>query len=96
LAFSPPNLPSYLRNGYTQVGKPQSGGDGLWQPETLMLLQTLSTPEPDELAAGFRRWQLRFRQLGGGSFRGKSGTRCAEVVNGPREQRAQAGRETSP
>jgi hypothetical protein len=36
-----------------------------------VLLQTLSTPDPDELAAGFRRWQLRFRQLGGGSFRGE-------------------------
>jgi hypothetical protein len=36
-----------------------------------MLRQTLSTPDPDELAAGFRRWQLRFRQLGGGSFRGE-------------------------
>jgi AraC family ethanolamine operon transcriptional activator len=36
-----------------------------------MLLQTLSTPDPDELAEGFRRWQLRFRQLGGGSFRGE-------------------------
>ena len=36
-----------------------------------MLLQTLSTPDPDELAAGFRRWRLRFRQLGGGSFRGE-------------------------
>jgi hypothetical protein len=39
--FSPPNLPSYLWNGYNQVGKPQPGGDGLWQPETLVLLQTL-------------------------------------------------------
>jgi AraC family ethanolamine operon transcriptional activator len=36
-----------------------------------MLLHTLSTRDPDELAAGFRRWQLRFRQLGGGSFRGE-------------------------
>ena len=36
-----------------------------------MLLQTLSTRDPDELAQGFRRWQLRFRQLGGGPFRGE-------------------------
>ena len=28
-----------------------------------MLVQTLSTPDPDELAAGFRRWQLRFQAL---------------------------------
>ena len=36
-----------------------------------MLLQTLRTRDPDELAAGFRRWELRFRQLGCGSFRGE-------------------------
>jgi AraC family ethanolamine operon transcriptional activator len=36
-----------------------------------MLLQTLRTRDPDELAEGFRRWELRFRQLGGGSFRGE-------------------------
>ena len=36
-----------------------------------MLLQTLSTRDPDELAEGFCRWELRFRQLGGGSFRGE-------------------------
>jgi AraC family ethanolamine operon transcriptional activator len=36
-----------------------------------MLLQTLTTRDPDELAEGFRRWDLRFRQLGGGSFRGE-------------------------
>ena len=36
-----------------------------------MLLQTLSTRDPDELAQGFRRWDLRFRQLGGGPFRGQ-------------------------
>jgi hypothetical protein len=36
-----------------------------------MLLQTLRTRDPDELAAGFRRWDLHFRQLGGGAFRGK-------------------------
>jgi AraC family ethanolamine operon transcriptional activator len=36
-----------------------------------MLLQTLSTRDPDELAEGFRRWELRFRQLGGGPFRGQ-------------------------
>lgn len=36
-----------------------------------MLLQTLRTRDADELAEGFRRWELRFRQLGGGSFRGE-------------------------
>ena len=36
-----------------------------------MLLQTLRTRDPDELAQGFPRWDLRFRQLGGGSFRGE-------------------------
>ena len=36
-----------------------------------MLLQTLRTRDPDELAAGFRRWDHRFRQFGGGSFRGE-------------------------
>jgi hypothetical protein len=36
-----------------------------------MLLQALRTRDPDELAQGFRRWDLRFRQLGGGSFRGQ-------------------------
>jgi AraC family ethanolamine operon transcriptional activator len=36
-----------------------------------MLLQTLRTRDPDELAAGFRQWDLRFRQLGGGPFRGE-------------------------
>ena len=36
-----------------------------------MPLQTLRTRDPDELAEGFRRWELRFRQLGGGSFRGE-------------------------
>jgi hypothetical protein len=36
-----------------------------------MLLQTVRTGDPDELAEGFRRWELRFRQLGGGSFRGE-------------------------
>ena len=36
-----------------------------------MLLQTLSTRDPDELDEGFRRWELRFRQFGGGSFRGE-------------------------
>src|SRR5262249_39074836 len=67
----PTSLPSYLWNGYNQVGKPQPGGDGLGHQETRMPLQTLSTRDPDELAAGFRRWELRFRQLGGGSFRGE-------------------------
>ncbi len=36
-----------------------------------MLLQTLRTRDFDELAEAFRRWDLRFRQLGGGSFRGE-------------------------
>ena len=36
-----------------------------------MLLQTLRTREPDELAEGFRGWELHFRQVGGGSFRGE-------------------------
>jgi hypothetical protein len=36
-----------------------------------MLLQPLRTRDPDELAGGFRRWDLRFRQFGGGSFRGE-------------------------
>jgi AraC family ethanolamine operon transcriptional activator len=34
-------------------------------------LQALRTRDPDELAEGFRRWDLRFRQLGGGPFRGE-------------------------
>jgi hypothetical protein len=33
-----------------------------------MLLQTLRTRDPDELAQGFRRWEHRFRQLGGEGF----------------------------
>jgi AraC family ethanolamine operon transcriptional activator len=36
-----------------------------------MPLQPLRVRDPDELAAGFRGWELRFRQLGGGSFRGE-------------------------
>jgi len=36
-----------------------------------MPLQTLRTRDPDELAEGFRRWDLRFRQFGGGSFQGE-------------------------
>jgi AraC family ethanolamine operon transcriptional activator len=43
----------------------------LWQQETLMHLQTLRIRDPDELAEGFRPWELRFRQLGGGSVRGE-------------------------
>jgi hypothetical protein len=42
-------------------------GDG----RRLVLLQTLRTRDPDDLAEGFRRWDLRFRRLGGGSFRGE-------------------------
>jgi AraC family transcriptional regulator, ethanolamine operon transcriptional activator len=38
--------------------------------EGLMLLQALRTRDPDELAEGFPRWDLRARQLGGGPFRG--------------------------
>jgi AraC family ethanolamine operon transcriptional activator len=57
--------------GTMQVGKLQSGDDGTWPREPLMLLQTLSTRNFDELADGFRRWDLRFRQLGGGPFRGE-------------------------
>src|SRR5262249_18464976 len=57
--------------GTMQVGKLQSGDEGPWQQETRMLLQTLRTRDPDELAQGFRHWELRFRQLGGGSFRGE-------------------------
>ena len=41
--------------GTVQVGKLQPCGDCMWQQETLMLLQTLSTRDPDELAEGFRR-----------------------------------------
>jgi AraC family transcriptional regulator, ethanolamine operon transcriptional activator len=36
-----------------------------------MLLHTLSTRDFDELAEGLRRWELRFRQLVGGSFQGE-------------------------
>jgi hypothetical protein len=43
----------------------------MWPQEALLLLQALRTRDPDELAGGFRRWDLRFRQLGGGSFRGE-------------------------
>jgi hypothetical protein len=41
-----------------QVGKLQYGDDCVWQQEALVLLQTLSTRDPDELAGGFRRWDL--------------------------------------
>src|SRR5262249_55621630 len=54
-----------------QVGKPQPDDDRTWQQETLMLLQTFRTHDPDELAEGFRGWNRRFRQLGGGPFRGE-------------------------
>jgi AraC family ethanolamine operon transcriptional activator len=37
----------------------------------LVHLQTLSTRDFDELAEGFRGWNLRFRQIGGGSFQGE-------------------------
>ena len=36
-----------------------------------MHLETLRTRDLDELAEGFHRWNLRFRQLGAGSFRGE-------------------------
>jgi len=54
-------------------------------------VQTLSTCDFDELAEGFRRWELRFWQLGGGSFRGElksqgvssPGTRRHQAPRGP-------------
>ena len=36
-----------------------------------MLLQTLRTRDFDELAQAFPQWDLRFRQLGRGPFRGQ-------------------------
>jgi len=36
-----------------------------------MLLQALCTRDFDELAAAFPRWDHRFRQSGGGAFRGE-------------------------
>jgi hypothetical protein len=33
-----------------------------------MLLQTLRTRDPGGLAQGFRRWEIRFRRLGGEGF----------------------------
>jgi hypothetical protein len=36
-----------------------------------MLLQTLRTGDFDELAGAFPGWDLRFRQLGRGPFRGR-------------------------
>jgi hypothetical protein len=33
-----------------------------------MLLHTLRTRDPDELAGGFRGWELRFQQLSGGAL----------------------------
>jgi AraC family ethanolamine operon transcriptional activator len=39
--------------------------------ERLMLLQTLSTRDFDELAGAFPGWDLRLRQLGRGPFRGR-------------------------
>jgi AraC family ethanolamine operon transcriptional activator len=36
-----------------------------------VILQTLSTPDFDELAQAFPCWDLRFRQLGRGPFRGR-------------------------
>jgi hypothetical protein len=53
-----------------QVGKPQSGDDGMRHQDRPMLLQALRTRDPDKLAEGFPRWDLRARQLGGGPFRG--------------------------
>src|SRR5262249_60636826 len=37
----------------------------------LVLLQTLRTRDFDDLAEAFPRWDLRFRQLGRGPFRGR-------------------------
>jgi len=50
-------------------GKPATAARGNGRP--LVLLQTLKTHDPDELAGAFPRWDLRLRQLGGGSFRGE-------------------------
>jgi hypothetical protein len=36
-----------------------------------MLLPALRIRDPYEPAEGFRPWELRFQQLGGGSFRGE-------------------------
>jgi hypothetical protein len=36
-----------------------------------MLLETLRARDPVELAEGLRRWEVRFRQLAGGPFRGE-------------------------
>jgi hypothetical protein len=41
------------------------------QQETLVLLQTFSTRDFDELGEGFRRWELPFQQGGDGAFRGE-------------------------
>jgi AraC family ethanolamine operon transcriptional activator len=43
----------------------------VWQQEAPVPLQTLRARDPDELAEGLRRWGPRFRQLGGGPFRGE-------------------------
>jgi hypothetical protein len=37
----------------------------------LVLLQAVKTRDIDEMAEGFPRWDLRFRQLGRGPFRGQ-------------------------
>ena len=52
-----------------QVGKPQSGDGG--NRRRLVLLQTVRARDFDELAEAFPRWDLRFRQLGGGPFQGE-------------------------
>src|SRR5262249_49299417 len=66
--FSPQTLPGYHWQGYNQVGKLQPGTNGTRRQERLMLLQALRTRDFDELAQGFQRWDLRFRQLGRGPF----------------------------
>src|SRR5262245_55956612 len=65
-------FPEYLLPGYNQVGKLQNLATiQHGTRRRLVLLQTLSTGDFDEMAAGFRGWNLRFRQLGGGAFRGE-------------------------
>jgi hypothetical protein len=72
----------YRGVGTIQVGKLQSGDEGTWPQETLMPLQRLRTADPDELAEGFRQWDLRFRQFGGGSFQGELAFLQAAVTEG--------------
>jgi hypothetical protein len=43
----------------------------MWQQEAAHALADAEDPRPRRAGRGFRRWDLRFRQLGGGSFRGE-------------------------